>query len=68
MSDCDILVGVLQLVVSRVGCYIGGIRAGIGSLRISKLSVILYEHRNKMLGRTRESAKSRQVKDMLRIL
>ena len=59
MSDCDILAGVLQLVVSGVGCYIGGIRVGIGSLRISKLSVILYEHWNKIHGGTRESAESR---------
>ena len=40
VSDCrDILAWVLQLVASRVGCYIYGIRAGIGSSRIHRLLV-----------------------------
>ena len=55
----------LLFAVSAIGCCIGGIRAGIGSLRISKLSNILYKYQNKMHGGTRESAGSRKTKGTL---
>ena len=54
----------LQFAVSGVGYYIGGIRPGIGSLRICKLGVILYKYLNKMHGGTRESAESGYTKGM----
>ena len=47
--------------------YFSGIRAGIGSLRICKLSVILYKHRNKMHREMKESAESKYLKGTIYI-
>ena len=45
--------------------HLGGIRAGIGSLRISKISIGLYKYLDKMHGGIRESAESRHIKGTL---
>ena len=45
--------------------HFSGITAGIGSLRIYKLSVVLYKHQNKMHEGMRESAESRHTNGTL---
>ena len=60
----DSAVGSVQVRVLQLS----GIRAGIGSLRMSKISIGLYKYLDEMHGGMRESAESRHTKGILHAL
>ena len=55
----------LQLWYPSYSVTIGSIRAGIGSLRICKISIGMYKYLDVMHGGMRESAESRYIKGTL---